>query len=110
GSHQNLGQLLSATRPQEAERDLREALRLVQQLADDFPALPDYRNQLAHLHFSLASLLSDSKRLSEAEPNLRRARALFQKLATDFPTAAVYRSNLAETQRYLGHLLEQTQR
>jgi serine/threonine protein kinase len=51
----------------EAVRGYREAIRLWEQLAADFPAVPDYRQRLANSHKNLGSLLRSLGKRPEAE-------------------------------------------
>jgi tetratricopeptide (TPR) repeat protein len=81
-----LAYLLSDTkRPDEAERQYRQALPLFEKAVADSPSNDSYRSDLGHTMWQLADLLSTAKRPAEAEPALRKALAVFEKLVADFP-------------------------
>ncbi len=88
-SHNNLGLVLSGTgKPAEAEAEYRAALAIFQKLADDNPAVPDFRRRLSHIHYNLGSLLWTGK-LAEAEAEFRtkrRARLDMARPTTTPPT------------------------
>jgi tetratricopeptide (TPR) repeat protein len=85
----------------EAEAAYRDALALRQQLADDFPARPDFRQDLARSHNSLGNLLRATGRPARAEAAYRAALALQKQLVADFPDQPDKRNDLAGT---LGNL------
>jgi eukaryotic-like serine/threonine-protein kinase len=65
--HQSIGALLFQTgKPSEAEAEDRKALAIQQKLADDNPAVTDFRSRLADSHHSLGILLSERGRPPEA--------------------------------------------
>jgi eukaryotic-like serine/threonine-protein kinase len=66
-----------------------------QKLAADFPAVSDYRRELAASHNNLGLLLAGLGKRAEAGEQYRQALAIFEKLATDFPTMPGYRQDLA---------------
>src|SRR5262249_36101901 len=66
---------------QKAETAYREALAIQKRLADDFPAVPAYRQGLARSHGNLGILLKSLGKLPEAEAAYRLALATEQKLA-----------------------------
>jgi tetratricopeptide (TPR) repeat protein len=75
----------------QAETDFQEAIRVLEQLASDFPREPDYRSALADGYLELAK--THIHRLGEplaGEQNLRRAQAVIEKLCADHPDAAEY--------------------
>jgi serine/threonine protein kinase/tetratricopeptide (TPR) repeat protein len=82
-----------------------EAIRLLDRLAADFPASPDYRRQLAASHNNLGGLLRELGKHPEAEAAYRQALALQEKLAADFPAVPEYRGDLARSHNNLGSLL-----
>ncbi len=68
--------LLSNTgKPAEAEAEYRKAMALYQKLADDDPAVTEFRSDLAWSHRSLADLLSKTGKPAEAEAEYRKALA-----------------------------------
>jgi serine/threonine protein kinase/tetratricopeptide (TPR) repeat protein len=75
----------------------REAIRLTEKLAADFPAVPAYRLGMANAHRELGELLTSLRQQSEAEAAFRKAVAIHEKLAKDFPGVAKYRAELAWT-------------
>ena len=78
--------LLSNTgKPAEAEAEYRKALALWQKLADDNPAVTEFRSSLAWSHHALGNLLSNTGKPAEAEAEYRKALAIRQKLADDNP-------------------------
>jgi tetratricopeptide (TPR) repeat protein len=83
---------------------LRQALGLVEKLAADFPAVPEYPHQLACTCSNLGTLLADAGRHREAEKILRRALALFETLAAD--QSAYLRHGRAGTYNTLGGVLK----
>jgi len=63
-------------------------------LAADFPAVPQYRQKLAHSRNSLGVLLNDLGKRPEAEEQYRKALAIREKLAADFPAVPGYQVEL----------------
>jgi serine/threonine protein kinase len=93
-----------------AIRDYTSARNIYTTLAAEFPAVPEYRFQLASSHDGLGHLfsglrLSDFGKRAEAETAFRQALAILEKLAADFPAVPVYRSNVAVSHCNLGDLL-----
>ena len=79
-----------------------------QKLADDNPAVTDFRSDLAWSHRALADLLSKTGKPAEAEAEYRKALAIRQKLADDNPAVTGFRSSLADSHFDLGILLSNT--
>jgi tetratricopeptide (TPR) repeat protein len=77
-------------------------------LAADFPAVPDYRQELAATHYNLGHLLENSGRLKEAQTAYGRALALREKLAAELPAVPAHRRRLERSYHNLGNLLQQT--
>ena len=91
-----MGTLLSETgKPAEADAQYRKSLALRQKLADDNPAMIEFRHKLAVSHNNLGFLLSKMGKLAEAEAEYRKAVSLFQKLADDNPAVSYFRNLLA---------------
>jgi tetratricopeptide (TPR) repeat protein len=93
------------TGPDSAEEHYQRALTLREQLASEFPALPDYRKDLAINHTNLAVLLTDLGRRTgpnSADEHNRRALAILKALADEFPGVPAYRQALAGTHTNLG--------
>jgi tetratricopeptide (TPR) repeat protein len=105
-SHHNLGVVLKdlGQRPA-AEKAYRRALDLYEQLAADFPAVPEYRLGLANSHNNLGNLLTVRGQLPAAERAYRRALGIREKLAADFPTMPEYRKDLPASYVNFGMLL-----
>jgi serine/threonine protein kinase len=76
-------------------------------LADDFPAVPEYRLELGSSHADLGIVLSDLGQRPEAGKQFRKGRAIFEKLAADFPAVPRYRRKLASCHGNLGNLLRE---
>jgi tetratricopeptide (TPR) repeat protein len=74
-------------------------------LAADFPAVPQYRQDLARSHNNLGALLAERGKRAEAEAALRQALSIQEKLAADFPTVPQYRIHLGGSQVNFGNLL-----
>jgi tetratricopeptide (TPR) repeat protein len=81
-----------------------KALALLQELATAFPAVPQYRNQVAINHNSLGVLLTDLGKWPEAEQQYQKSLTLLQELADDFPSEPEYRHGLANSHVNLGNL------
>jgi tetratricopeptide (TPR) repeat protein len=94
----------------DAEAAYRQALKLREQLAADFPTHPDYRQDLATSHHNPGNLLSDIGQPQEAEAAYRAALKLQEQLAADFPSRPDYRQDLAASHNNLGNLLRDTGR
>jgi serine/threonine protein kinase/Flp pilus assembly protein TadD len=74
-------------------------------LAADFPAVPEYRQELAGSHYELGMLPAGLGKQAEAEQQYREALALYETLAADFPAAPKYRGGLASSHHSLGSVL-----
>ena len=79
-----------------AEAEFRDALALYQKLADDIPAVTDFRSRLADSHHGIGWSMADADKPVEAEAEYRKALAIQQKLADDNPAVAEFRSRLAD--------------
>jgi tetratricopeptide (TPR) repeat protein len=89
----------------EAEEAFRTSQERYAQLVADFPAVPDYRQELAVTHENLGVLLKDTGRGKEAEGEYRQARDLQQHLVNESPGVPGYRERLAGCHCNLGALL-----
>ena len=89
----------------EAEQSHRQALAIGESLAAEFPAVPEYRQELAKSHNGLGLLLAHLGKGPEAEKTHRQALAIGEKLAAEFPAVPEYRHELAQSHNYLGVLL-----
>jgi len=90
---------------EEVAAGYREALAIEQKLVDDFPAVPEYRQELAASHYNLGLLLADQNQPEQAAQQHRKVLAIQQKLADEFPAVPVYRQELASSHNNLGVLL-----
>jgi serine/threonine-protein kinase len=89
----------------EAEASYRDALARFAELAADFPAVPEYRAQVARTQTNLGLTLAAIGRQQEAEDSYRTALDLYARLANDFPAVPMYRLRLGWTYTCLGRLL-----
>jgi tetratricopeptide (TPR) repeat protein len=78
---------------------------LQRKLADTFPAVTEYRHELARTHSSLALLLTNLEQRDAARTEFVMARDLQQNLVAAFPAVPEYRQELAQTHANLGGLL-----
>jgi tetratricopeptide (TPR) repeat protein len=102
GTVQRIGALLAKGNPSQAEAEFRMALAIRQKLADDHPAVTDFRSRLAHSTLVLAILLGpQAGRKAEAEAEFRMALALYRKLTEDNPKVPGHRYGAAWAQRKL---------
>ena len=95
-------------KPAEAEAEYRAALAIYRKLADDHPAVTEFRRGLADSHILLGNLLSQTGKAAEAEAEYRTALAIYRKLADDHPAVTEFRRGLAVGHLNLGVLLSQT--
>jgi serine/threonine protein kinase len=89
----------------QAEAGYRQAVRLLEQLADDFPDVAEYRQKLATSQHNLAIILAELEKRAEAETAFRQAVAYRKRLVDDFPKVPSYRGELAVDYSDLGYLL-----
>jgi serine/threonine protein kinase/Flp pilus assembly protein TadD len=92
-------------RRDEARSEYERALAIHQKLAAEFPAVPEYRSELAKSHNNLGVLLSGLGKRAEAEEEYRQALVIQEKLAAEFPAVPDCRSELAASHNNLGILL-----
>ncbi len=92
--------------PIPAVEGYRLAVLMLGQLVDDFPNVPEYRQQLALSQHSLGRVLADLGMEAEAETAFRHALALRQKLVGDFPQEPSYRRDLSASYNDLALLLQ----
>ena len=107
----NIGILLHNTgKLAEAGAEYRQALAIRQKLADDNPAVTEFRSLEASSHNNLGYLLSNTGRPMEAETENRKALEIRQKLVDDNPAVTEFRIRLAVSHNNLGNLLWETGR
>ena len=105
-SYKTLGWVLSrASRHEEAETALRQAVAIADTLVADSPSVHYYRGMLAQTYSFLAQILIESDRLREGEDAYREAISLLEGLVADFPEVPKYRRNLSQYYCRLGLLL-----
>jgi tetratricopeptide (TPR) repeat protein len=85
--------------------DYRRALEILEPLAAEFPAVAQYRHDLASTHRDYAVPLERLGRRTEAEDHSRKAIAIEEQLVEVFPSEPQYREGLAKSHNYLGGLL-----
>jgi tetratricopeptide (TPR) repeat protein len=78
---------------------------LLQKLAQDNPAVAEFRHDLGFTHGHLGDALQATGRPSEAEAEYRTALAILIKIADDNPTNTEFRLSLGTAQNNLGLLL-----
>jgi tetratricopeptide (TPR) repeat protein/tRNA A-37 threonylcarbamoyl transferase component Bud32 len=93
-------------RREEAGAEYERALAIRKKLADEFPAVPDYRRDLSRSHNNLGLALSELGRRVEAENHYLQALGLQEKLAAEFPTVPDYGARSAMSHHNLALLLE----
>ena len=81
GPFPSMNMLKAWGKPTEAEAELRRAVEIWEKLADDNPAVTDFRLYLAGNHSQLGLLLDQMDRPTEAEAECRRAVPIYEKLA-----------------------------
>jgi serine/threonine protein kinase/Flp pilus assembly protein TadD len=88
-----------------AEERFREALVTLEKLAAEFPAVPEYRHNLALSYSNLGYMLAGLGKRADAEAAFRQALAIQEELAADFPAVHMYRQEVARSHHDLGSLL-----
>lgn len=102
----NLGILLLATQPKEAERCFRQALAIQEDLRQELPDVPEYRWLLARTHNNLAAALAATERRALAQKSFEESIDLLRRLTLDFSKVPVYRQELAGVYFNLGKFHE----
>ena len=97
-----------AGQAKESEAAFRQAMTIKQKLADDNPAVTEFRNDLALSHRNLGEVLSQTGRTSESEAEYRKALTIYRKLAEENPTVSEFRGNLADGHSSLAFLLHRS--
>ncbi len=92
-------------RRDEARVEYELALDLRKLLAEQFPSVPKYQEQLAGTHNNLGSLLVDFGHNDLARAEYEKARDRRRKLADQYPAEPAYQRELASTHHNLGLLL-----
>jgi eukaryotic-like serine/threonine-protein kinase len=86
----------------------RRGLAIQEKLAEDNPAVTDFRYRLAYSHHNIGGLHWQTGRPAEAMESNRRALAIREKLAEDNPAVTDFRSNLADSHKALGDVQSRT--
>jgi serine/threonine protein kinase len=86
--------------------DYGTALALFARLAEQFPAVPEYRQSAAKSYHDRGLLLDALGRRNEAENEYHAALALEKRLAEQFPDVPEYRFAVANSHNNLGLLLQ----
>jgi serine/threonine-protein kinase len=107
-AHSRLGSIhFRLGHKREAAEAYRKAADLLERLAADFPAEPDYRLKLAWSNENLGMMLTEIGDLAAAETATRAALTVKQQLLTEKPDDPEYRSGLATAHRNLALLSRQ---
>ena len=98
-----IGWLQSLTgKPAEGLESYRRALAIQRKLADDNPAVTEFRSRLADSYHNIGVVQSQTGQTAEALDSFRRALAIQQKLADDNPAVTRFRSDLAYSHNNIG--------
>jgi tetratricopeptide (TPR) repeat protein len=89
----------------QAEPACGRAIDLLEKLVEEFPTVPEYRQELADTLHKMGTALASAGRNPEREKVHRRALALQEKLVADFPAVPEYRRELGRGYWFLGRLL-----
>jgi eukaryotic-like serine/threonine-protein kinase len=89
-----------------AEAAMRQAVALLKKLADEFPGVPVYREDLAQSRASLSYRIHFAMKYEESTKLRRQVLADWQKLAADFPTVPSYQRRVAYAHTDLGNALK----
>jgi tetratricopeptide (TPR) repeat protein len=87
-----------------AEKMLREVLAAREQLAADFPRVPEHRFQVGYAHSLLAGLYEQARQPDKAVRSGQACIAVLTRLVADYPAAGHYTVFLAEQHSILGLL------
>jgi serine/threonine protein kinase len=100
--------LRSGLTDSQAETSYRESARVLEALVAEYPAVPEYRLELARTYNGLGRFLVNSDRFPEAKTVLVQARAEAEGLHQRDPEHPKYRLELATALGNLGVFLEST--
>jgi tetratricopeptide (TPR) repeat protein len=109
GQANDSGILFSTGRPKEAEQTAREALRVFEALAAEYPKKRFYRQETAFSHGLLSSIFANTGRPGLAVASRRQSVALYAGLVAEVPNSSFYRHAFAYSCRYLGNDLQANQ-
>jgi hypothetical protein len=91
-------------RPKDSKKDFDRAVRILKQLAADFPLQPDFRVSLALTYHNRGILLYGTRRLKEAEQDYDQALSIYKQLVADFRNRTEFREELANSQNSRGNV------
>jgi tetratricopeptide (TPR) repeat protein len=91
---------------EEARAGYQDAIAGYAQLSANFPAVPQYRRELAKSHHNLGATLTNLGKHTEAESAFRQALAIYEKLVAEFPAVPEYQQELATNDHTLGFMLD----
>ena len=94
----------------EATAALQRSVDVLTRLADDNPAVTEFRSHLVNTHNIIGNLQSGTGKPVEALDSYRAALAIGQKLADDNPAFSEFRNRLADSHTNIGWLLVQNGR
>jgi tetratricopeptide (TPR) repeat protein len=94
----------------QAEESYRKAVALLNGLATEFPASPEYRSELCRTYYSLAGVLWGTNRVPEAEQTYGEALALSKQLVDELPHVQEYKRSLCHDYTALGMLYTESGR
>ncbi len=92
-------------RKQEARAEYLAARHIQKKLVEQFPAVLEYRQDLARTHIDLGNVLAGLGTRAEAQAENQAGRDLQKKLVEQFPGVSAYQQDLARTHNNLGVLL-----
>lgn len=81
----------------------RQSIDLLTKLTADYPAMAQYRAELARSHRGLGKLHKRRGERGAAEESFRQALDIQIRLSSDFPAVMEYRADLAQIHRLLGY-------
>ena len=100
--------LASTGKPAAAMAAYEQSVETLTRLADDNPAVTEFRSRLADSHNNIGILQSETGKPAEALASYGRALAIRQKLADANPAVTEFRSRLADSHNNIGVLQSQT--
>jgi tetratricopeptide (TPR) repeat protein len=100
--------LKSGGSPAETRKAYQDAIAVLRPLAEEFPGIARYRQELATCLTNWATFLMDTGQPAEAEPGYREAHLILKRLVEDYPAVPGYRWLLATLQSNRGKALRLT--
>ena len=90
---------------EKAQDFLRQSIVILDPLVEEYPAVHEYRMQLAASNLDLARQLAQTGRTRESETAFRRVIENYEKLLLEVPGSSNYRSYLSQCHQAMGQLL-----